>query len=469
MSKLRMAKTLELVEPPIPESLQKILAGFPKRDREMLLRPNPRAPGMAIGLSDFAEPEEGQYNCEFWQTAHIIHQQEKRWPLKVKGIYVGAKAFGLDEFQAVAVSKLYPCGRAILVAPTGAGKTVMGIALAAILGKRTLFVTHRLQIAEQTRELAMKMLGEEDPTAIGFVGGGKREIGTYMTIAVAQSIIRKPLDDLYGTLIIDEAHHMTAKTLATVIHDYSAERRYGMTATLSRSDKRDALFPYLLGKEIVEVTLDEAKERVVIPSVRSVYTHMDGAARSFCEHKCKIFANCSLFPKKVLDCEFFTSKMYVYLTGWANQPERNELILEQVVRLDSEGVNRILVLVGHRNHALILKHILEGLGVESWMAYGAQSFALNKYNMDMFRVCGGVLVGTESYLGEGTDLPEVDALVLACPAGGKTKVMQRVGRIMRGEGEKQVVDFVDADPYSKRLWWARKRVYKRMGMEISEA
>ena len=64
------------------------------------------------------------------------------------------------------------------------------------------------------------------------------------------------------------------------------------------------------------------------------------------------------------------------------------------------------------------------------------------------------------------DFKDVEALILASPAGGKAKVQQRVGRIMRGGGDKEVYDFIDADPYSKRMWWARRATYKKMGIEI---
>ena len=69
-------------------------------------------------------------------------------------------------------------------------------------------------------------------------------------------------------------------------------------------------------------------------------------------------------------------------------------------------------------------------------------------------------------LGEGIDVPELNVLQLASPAGGKGRVKQRIGRLMRGQGRKVVIDYVDADPISAILGYARKRTYRRLKLRF---
>lgn len=442
-------KTIKLTldSPELPKRIKKLLSGLPSQEALLLAAPNPRVTGIAIGLLDYFTYEE----LAKLTDASCVSFMDTFPNLKIN----------LRDYQAKAVEQLMKVKRGWLVAPTGSGKTIMALALAAHLKMRTLYVTHRVQLAEQVREVVRSCL-EIEP---GFVGAGKRREGKFLTIAIAQSIVKNPLSDFYGMIIIDESHHLPTRSLSIILHDYAAARRYGMTATLSRSDKRDKLFPYLIGKTKIEIELKDVKDWVNIPSVQPVYTNLDGAMLEFCQHKCKIFSKCSLFPqKKTLQCDFVSGRMYQFLTGWVDQPERNQQIIGRVMELLDKGLGHICILTNRRKHTKTLMAGLKNYGIETFLALGGAKSA--ESSKEIFDVVGGVLVGTESLLAEGTDFPLVDALVLAAPAGGKAKVAQRVGRIMRGEGAKLVIDVVDGDEYSKRLWFARCATYRKLGIEI---
>ena len=103
----------------------------------------------------------------------------------------------------------------VLVAPPGAGKTVMGCFA---VGKRnvpTLILVHRKPILEQWRSQLMELLGLSSQQ-IGQIGGGRRRQTGIVDLAMIQSL--KSIADLetfftnYGFIVVDECHHLTAFT-----------------------------------------------------------------------------------------------------------------------------------------------------------------------------------------------------------------------------------------------------------------
>lgn len=372
---------------------------------------------------------------------------------KIEARKIGNLKTKLKGFQEKAVMELIEKPNGYLVAPTGSGKTLMAIEIMSKLKQRTLFVTHRVELAKQVAATIFKELG----ISPGFVGKGERIEGQEVTVAVAQSIVKKPLADRYGCVITDEIHHLPTATAMAILCAYSAKYKYGMTATLARSDDKMKLFPFLLGKHKVEVKTEDALELLNIPLVVPVRTGFTGADKDFCRVNCKIQKDCKT-DKEVLDCELFKSRMFVFLCGWVNNSRRNELVCKHAEGLLKAGHHSICILTNRKAHALSIGERLSTQGVSVTICVGK----IGKWDMTEFELFGGVLVGTESLMGEGINLPELSALLLASPAGGRVRVRQRAGRLMRGNGTKLLIDYIDSDPYSSRLWWSRSSIYKSM-------
>jgi len=97
-------------------------------------------------------------------------------------------------------------GRALLVLPTGGGKTLVFAEIARRLGLNTLIIAHRQELLQQAAD-KFRMI---DPTAIiGQVGAGRHEWGAPITVASVQTISRpehlKTLKRFgYQLVIIDE-------------------------------------------------------------------------------------------------------------------------------------------------------------------------------------------------------------------------------------------------------------------------
>jgi superfamily II DNA or RNA helicase len=82
------------------------------------------------------------------------------------------------------------------------------------------------------------------------------------------------------------------------------------------------------------------------------------------------------------------------------------------------------------------------------------------------------LFSTASLIGEGFDMPELDALILATPLSFVGRMVQYAGRLHRlAEGKENVVinDYVDSFcAVSLKMYRNRIKAYRKMGYEISE-
>ena len=99
----------------------------------------------------------------------------------------------LTSAQEKAVQKLLAHQMGVLVAPPGAGKTVMGCYIIAKRNLPTLIMAHRKPILEQWRLQLMNLLGLAT-REIGQEGGGRSRLSGVVNLAMIQSL--GSVDDL---------------------------------------------------------------------------------------------------------------------------------------------------------------------------------------------------------------------------------------------------------------------------------
>src|SRR6516225_2515218 len=135
--------------------------------------------------------------------------------------------------------------RIIIVAPTGAGKTIIAaeiIRRAKADATRVLFIAHRNELLTQARDKLksfdiiagiIKAGRDKDarPQAMVQIAG----IQTLHARAVRAKSMELPLAEY---VFVDEAHHIRARTYQTIIEAYPNATLIGLTATPCRGDGR---------------------------------------------------------------------------------------------------------------------------------------------------------------------------------------------------------------------------------------
>lgn len=169
-------------------------------------------------------------------------------------------------------------------------------------------------------------------------------------------------------------------------------------------------------------------------------------------------SSCKIVAKKIRADKILRFRLFTFLCGWVDRDDRNAIIASDAKQLFDAGFSSIAILTNRKKHAEHIAEKVKGLGAPVFTCIGS----IEKYTLKLFSEYGGMLIGTESLLAEGVDIPSLEVLQLASPGGGKSKVTQRVGRLMRGGGMKYLIDYIDPDGYSKGLWFARYNTYKKM-------
>lgn len=147
----------------------------------------------------------------------------------------------LRDYQSSAVEAVreaYRNGRRapLLVAPTGAGKTVIFsyiTAKSAEANRRTTVLVHRAELLQQTHA-ALERIGVPH----GLVAAGRTPDPTHLVqVASVQTLVRR-LDKFIAPdlIIVDEAHHACAGSWQRVLEAYPKAKVLGVTATPQRLD-----------------------------------------------------------------------------------------------------------------------------------------------------------------------------------------------------------------------------------------
>jgi len=181
-------------------------------------------------------------------------------------------------YQQEALAAWQTAGRqGVVVLPTGAGKTLLGALAIATCGVRALVLVPTIDLTLQWQAMLVRALGVDDDH-VGVVGGGRREWEQGIVVATydgaARSLARI---SGFGLLVADEVHHLPADTYRAIAQAAVAPYRLGLSATLERSDGREADLTALLGETVYRASPETlADEGYLAPfEVRRVWVDLE--------------------------------------------------------------------------------------------------------------------------------------------------------------------------------------------------
>lgn len=129
----------------------------------------------------------------------------------------------LRTYQTLALEATSKKDLGVIVAPPGSGKTIVGLSVIAEKNLPALIIVHRKQLADQWMDRIESFLGIPK-REIGKIGQGKNTIGKQITVAMIQSLEKlveskhdTELLKSFGTIILDECHHVPAESFSRTI------------------------------------------------------------------------------------------------------------------------------------------------------------------------------------------------------------------------------------------------------------
>ncbi len=326
-------------------------------------------------------------------------------------------------------------GSCIINAWVSWGKTFTALAIANKLQQKTLIVTHTLALRAQWEKEVEKVFG----VTAGVIGSGKFETNSPFVVGNVQTLYRN-IDKIvkeFGTIILDEMHHVSSPTFTRIIDASRAKNKIGLTGTLQRKDGRHVVFRDYFSSTVFK----PPKENYLTPSVdiiNSGIRFMDGNVD---------------WATRVNSLAFdweYQNMIGILAASYAAKGHKVLVVADRVDFLKScarlVGDNAICVTgdVPHEQRAEMVKEIFTDKDV---------------------------LFGTQSIFSEGISLDCLSCLILGTPINNEPLLTQLIGRVIRmydGKQQPKVVDINLHGRTARKQASARRGYYMRQGYDVFE-
>jgi DNA repair protein RadD len=310
--------------------------------------------------------------------------------------------------------------RPLLVAPTGAGKTVMAVEIVRRLGVPAVWMAHRHELLEQA---AVRLRAEGLHVGVMRAGESLEKQSLWyqdppqVYVASTQLLCRRKQCNLPPArlIVFDEAHHAASPGNERLIEKYEEARReidvLGLTATPFRTDGRG--LGGMFGRLVIAATTRDLVEQGALIEPK-VYASKSPDLRGL----------------KIYGGDFAKGEM----SERAQQPE----LLVDIVdtwRTRADGA-RTVAFACDVAHSQAIAQAFRSQGVPAEHLDGTTPKDDREAMLDRLRRGETLVLSNCAVLTEGWDLPALECAILARPTMSLGLHLQMVGRIMRLAADK---------------------------------
>lgn len=337
----------------------------------------------------------------------------------------------LEELQAE--RELHNRTHNLVVSATGTGKTVIAAFdyrryRAAHPRSKLLFVAHRQEILEQSRDCFRRILGDPNFGELK-VGPHEPRSSDHLFISIQSYNSGSWCDlppDFHEFVIVDEFHHAEAATYRRLLDYVCPKILLGLTATPERMDKKNVL-GHFENQIAAEMRLPEALERGLLCPFHyfGVSDPVSLERVSWNSGKYDIVELQQLYDEDRSRAEIVVKSMHEYLA-------------------DPLRARGLVFCVGQK-HAKMMAEYLTQSGIPTDMLDAGSLDETRRTVRERLRIREINFICVVDLYNEGVDIPELDTVVFLRPTESLTVFLQQLGRGLRkweGKDCLTVLDFI---------------------------
>jgi superfamily II DNA or RNA helicase len=356
--------------------------------------------------------------------------------------------------------------RGVVELPTGAGKTVVGLAAMATVDGSALVVVPTIDLLEQWR----RELQRDFPVPVGRLGGGEQRLEAVTVATYDSAYLRADeIGDRFRLVVFDEVHHLGAEGYREIARLLAAPARLGLTATFERPDGGHEAVRELVGDVVIRLAPDAlAGDHLAPYDVRRVPVELTDAERA--AYECDQATFTDYLARSNMDMRSGSDYRKLVLRSGSDPAAREALLAKQRAReivynsdakidalaeiLDRHRDDRVIVFTAHNDlaHRVAERFLVPAITHHT----GA---AERRRVLDRFREGTYSRVVSSNVLDEGVDVPDANVAVVLSGSGSEREFTQRLGRVLRPseDRERAVLYEVVADETAEENVAERRR------------
>lgn len=376
----------------------------------------------------------------------------------------------LGEHQVGAINAIADNGNGMLIAGTGAGKTLITAVLCdlyeRVCGLRVIVIVPNTDLVGQTAD-ELKVFDLN----VGTYSGESKSLKERIIVSTWQALQNNPaIMGQFQAVLVDECHGVTGKVLQDILNVHGAHIpvRIGMTGTLPKEPSDLMAIKVCLGQVLYEVKARELMDKGWLASLK---LRMYCLKENFAELWLKFQQEKPEEAAEMTEKEFIDGFLPDYEAEGEylkKQKLRTTFIADLVENLRNQEKGNTFVLVRSIPFGKALAKMIDN----AVFVYGADKTAVRKQIYKTFDEHDNVVViSTFQLASTGLNIKRIFNLVFVDAGKSFTKIIQAIGRGLRKAKDKDSVNVYDIYSnlkYAKRHATQRKSFYKEQKYPFTE-
>lgn len=347
----------------------------------------------------------------------------------------------LRPYQQEALDRWLTERRGVLVLPTGAGKTYVGMEAIEEVNAPAFVVVPTLDLVDQwIEELSSFNID------IGEYTGREKQVEP-ITVSTYDSAYNhaEKLGNRFKLLIFDEVHHLASEGYRQIAELFASPFRLGLTATFEREDEKHEALTELLGGKVYEIETEELTgEYLSEYTVERITVDLKPEEREAYEENVEVFRNylksTNIAMRGPQDFQKVVMRSGNDPQAWRAVRSRNKA--RKIAYSSESKLDELATLLDqHRDDRLIIFTRYNDLVHDVSDRFFIPSITHKTEKKERRRILQKFkdnaysAVVSSQVLDEGVDVPDANVGIILSGTGSTREYRQRLGRILRPSGD----------------------------------